>query len=221
MSRKSCLSCYPVRYSLSKSFTFLFTSTFSSPKFKSKPTGRIPKKWAKCILFDDRLKLLNKLFLSCYGFAEKPYQKEFSHVQPGQTHLYESEFSHFQVSWCYSLASIDAIAGNTSHLNFGLLSNLLKNQYIQMRLPCMSNDLSTKKEVNDFCSAIQAIFQRAQEICNSDQVISSAEQLEELEQKVGDLTDQLQAIIIEERLQSSLDSEEVRETEADLVANLP
>ncbi len=85
----------------------------------------------------------------------------------------------------------------------------------------MSNDPSTRKEVNGFCSAIQAIFQRAQEICNSDQVISSAEQLEELKQKVGDLTDQLQAIIIEERLQSSLDSEEVRETEADLVANLP
>ncbi|MDL1979690.1 MAG: hypothetical protein LWX52_16680, partial [Deltaproteobacteria bacterium] len=85
----------------------------------------------------------------------------------------------------------------------------------------MSNDPSTKKEVNGFCSAIQALFQKAQEICNSDQIISSAEQLEELEQKVGDLTDQLQAIIIEERLQSSLDSEEVRETEADLVANLP
>lgn len=31
--------------------------------------GRIPKKWAKRI---DRPKLLNKLFLSCYGFAEKP-----------------------------------------------------------------------------------------------------------------------------------------------------
>jgi len=43
--------------------------------------GRIPRKWAKCILFDDRLKLPDKLFLSCYGFAEKPYQKEFSHVQ--------------------------------------------------------------------------------------------------------------------------------------------
>jgi chromosomal replication initiation ATPase DnaA len=47
----------------------------------SSAVGRIPKKWAKCILFDDRLRLLNKLFLSCYGFAEKPYQKEFSHVQ--------------------------------------------------------------------------------------------------------------------------------------------
>lgn len=43
--------------------------------------GRIPRKWAKCILFDDSLKLPDKLFLSCYGFAEKPYQKEFSHVQ--------------------------------------------------------------------------------------------------------------------------------------------
>ena len=75
----------------------------------------------------------------------------------------------------------------------------------------MSNDPNTKKEVNGSYSAIQAIFQKAQEICNSDQVVSSAEQLEELEQKVGDLTDQLQAIIIEERLQSSLDSEEVRE----------
>ena len=85
----------------------------------------------------------------------------------------------------------------------------------------MSNDTSTKKEVNNFCGGIQVLFQKAQEICNSDQVISSAEQLEELEQKVGDLTDQLQAVIIEKRLQSSLDSEEVRETEADLVANLP
>ncbi len=85
----------------------------------------------------------------------------------------------------------------------------------------MSNDPNKKKDVNGFCSAIQAIFQKAQEICNSDQVISSAEQMEELEQKLGDLTDQLQAIIIEERLQSSLDSEAVRETEADLVANLP
>ena len=33
------------------------------------------------------------------------------------------------------LASIDEIAGNKSHLNSGSLSNLLKNQYIQMRLP--------------------------------------------------------------------------------------
>ena len=40
---------------------------------------------------------------------------------------------------------------------------------------------------------------------NSDQVISSAEQLEELEQTVCNLSDQLQAIIIEERLQSSFD----------------
>ena len=89
------------------------------------------------------------------------------------------------------------------------------------RSSALSNDTSTKKEVNNFCGGIQVLFQKAQEICNSDQVISSAEQLEELEQKVGDLTDQLQAVIIEKRLQSSLDSEEVRETEADLVANLP
>jgi len=41
----------------------------------------------------------------------------------------------------------------------------------------MSNDSSTKKEVDDFCGGIQALFQKAQEICNSDQVISSAEQL--------------------------------------------
>ena len=33
------------------------------------------------------------------------------------------------------LASIDEIAANKSHLNSGSLSNLLKNQYIQMRLP--------------------------------------------------------------------------------------
>lgn len=85
----------------------------------------------------------------------------------------------------------------------------------------MSNDPSRKKESNGFCGAIQALFQQAQEICNSNQVISSAEQLEELEQKVCDLTDQLQAVIIEERLQSLLDSEEARKTEADLVANLP
>ncbi|MBC2695148.1 MAG: hypothetical protein HF982_07720 [Desulfobacteraceae bacterium] len=67
----------------------------------------------------------------------------------------------------------------------------------------MSNDPSTKKEVNGSCGAIQALFQKAQEICNSDQVISSADQLEKMEQKVCDLADQLQAIIIEERLQSS------------------
>ena len=85
----------------------------------------------------------------------------------------------------------------------------------------MSNDPITKKEVNGSCGAIQALFQKAQDICNSDQGISSAEQLEKLEQKVCDLTDQLQAIIIEERLQSSLDSEDVREAEADLVFNLP
>ena len=53
----------------------------SSYKNLAGDDGRIPKKWAKCILFDDRLKCLDKLFLSCYGFAEKPYRKEFSHVQ--------------------------------------------------------------------------------------------------------------------------------------------
>ena len=86
--------------------------------------------------------------------------------------------------------------------------------------PCPKTRVQ-KKEVNDFCGGIQALFQKAQEICNSDQVVSSAEQLEELEQKACDLANQLQALIIEERLQSSLDSEEVRKTEADLVANLP
>ena len=45
--------------------------------------------------------------------------------------------------------------------------------------------------------------------------------MEELEQKVRDLADQVQAVIIEERLQSSLDSEEARKREADLVANIP
>ena len=85
----------------------------------------------------------------------------------------------------------------------------------------MSNDQNAKKEISSFCGAIQALFQKAQEICNSDQVISSAEQLEELEQKACDFADQLQAVIIEERLQASLDSEEIRKTEADLVANLP
>ena len=85
----------------------------------------------------------------------------------------------------------------------------------------MSNDPNTEKEVNGFCSAIQVLFQKAQDICNSDQVVSSAEQLEKLEQKVCNLTDQLQAVIIEERLQVSLDSEDVREAEADLVFNLP
>jgi acetyl-CoA carboxylase beta subunit len=97
----------------------------------------------------------------------------------------------------------------------GLLKNLIK------RSSAMSNDPSTKKEVNGFCDGIQALFQKAQEICNSNQVISSAKQLEKLEQKVCDLADQLQAIIIEKRLQASLDSGEVRETEADLAANLP
>ena len=85
----------------------------------------------------------------------------------------------------------------------------------------MSNDPRRKKESNGFCGAIQALFQKAQEICNSDQLISSAEQLEELEQKACDLADQVQAVIIEERLQSSLDSEEARKREADLVANIP
>ncbi|MBC2695112.1 MAG: hypothetical protein HF982_07535 [Desulfobacteraceae bacterium] len=58
----------------------------------------------------------------------------------------------------------------------------------------MSNNTNTKKEVNGSCGAIQALFQKAQEICNSDQVISSAEQLEKLEQKICDLADQLQAV---------------------------
>ena len=53
----------------------------------------------------------------------------------------------------------------------------------------MSNDSSTSKKVNGFCGGIQALFQKAQEICNSYQVISSAEQLEKLEQKVCDLAD--------------------------------
>jgi|LGVF01.1.fsa_nt_gb hypothetical protein len=46
------------------------------------------------------------------------------------------------------------------------------------RSSAISNDTSTKKEVNGFCAAIQVLFHKTQEICNSDQVISSAEQLE-------------------------------------------
>ena len=54
---------------------------FCTISHKKNLVGRIPKKWAKCILFDDKLKCLNKLFLKCSEFAEKPYRKEFSHVQ--------------------------------------------------------------------------------------------------------------------------------------------
>jgi len=37
----------------------------------------------------------------------------------------------------------------------------------------MSNDPNTKKEINGSCRAIQVLFQKAQEICKSDQVVLS------------------------------------------------
>ena len=124
----------------------------------------------------------------------------------GQFLLKEStRYIIFWIAWILKIYTVNPIIGSSR--NSG---EKLRNT--------SSNDSSTTKKVNGFCGGIQALFQKAQEICNSDQVISSAEQLEKLEQKVCDLADQLQAIIIEERLQSSLDSEEVREIEADLVA---
>ena len=73
----------------------------------------------------------------------------------------------------------------------------------------MSNDPNTKKEINGSCCAMQLLFQKAIEIYKSDQVVSSAEQLEKPEQKVCDLTDQLQAIIIEERLRVHFTTKEI------------
>ncbi len=70
----------------------------------------------------------------------------------------------------------------------------------------MSNDPNTKKvTVHGFFNELYLASYGLSRY-NSDQVISSAEQLEKLEQKVCNLANKLQAVIIEERLQSSLDS---------------
>jgi hypothetical protein len=59
VQKKSTNKILPYDHSIEQKMVLVYT------------LGRIPKKWAKCILFDDRLKLLDTLFLSCYGFAEK------------------------------------------------------------------------------------------------------------------------------------------------------
>jgi hypothetical protein len=67
----------------------------------------------------------------------------------------------------------------------------------------------------------EEVLARIQEIEQSKQKIGSPEELEALEQKIRGLTNQLAALVLQQKVQESLDSEEQKEKEAAFIKNCP
>jgi hypothetical protein len=70
-------------------------------------------------------------------------------------------------------------------------------------------------------AAILSLFEAAADICNDNQVLESAQDLENFEQQVHNLTAQLQAVLVENKIQQSLDSEQLKDQSADLIKSIP
>ena len=56
---------------------------------------------------------------------------------------------------------------------------------------------------------IQSIFEKAMELWDSDQTLETAQDLEDFEQTVHNLGSLLKALLVEQKLQTTLDSEQM------------
>jgi len=85
----------------------------------------------------------------------------------------------------------------------------------------MTTATQTLNNVDSTPAALNAILATANEIWNDDQALKSAQDLEDFEQQVQDLAAQLQAVLVEKKIQDSLDSEELQDQCAELIWQLP
>ena len=68
---------------------------------------------------------------------------------------------------------------------------------------------------------IQSIFEKAMEIWEDDNILETAQDLEDFEQTVHNLGSLLKALLVEQKLQTTLDSEQMINDGVQLAKNLP
>ena len=85
----------------------------------------------------------------------------------------------------------------------------------------MSHMLSSQEDITNFPAPIKAIFEMSHKIWEDDQILETSEDLETFEQTVLELTTQLQAVLVEHKIQKSLESEQVIDDSKKLAKNLP
>ena len=76
-------------------------------------------------------------------------------------------------------------------------------------------------EKRDECETKQSVMEEIEERMEKKIIVANAEELEELEKKIEGLMNRLGACILKEKLQESLDSEEIEKEEAELIKNHP
>ncbi len=85
-----------------------------------------------------------------------------------------------------------------------------------------ANSVRTEKEYSvEDCQTIEDVYTRLQELDKETQQINSPEELDALEQKIIDYTNRLAALMLQKKLQESLDSKEQQEKEVELIRFWP
>lgn len=83
------------------------------------------------------------------------------------------------------------------------------------------NHISKHKHDNKTDSEIQEIYIKLSLIRKNERLVTTPEELEALEQEIRTLTDQLASLILGQKIQESLDSDESHEAEKTLVKSWP
>ncbi len=85
----------------------------------------------------------------------------------------------------------------------------------------MNHKSSSQNNNTIFPAPVKAIFEMTVKIWEDDQILETAQDLENFEQAVHNLAAQLQALLVEHKVQESLDSEQIIKDSGSLVKNLP
>jgi len=85
----------------------------------------------------------------------------------------------------------------------------------------MNHKSSSQGTITNYSDPIQAIFAKVNEIWEDDQPLENSQDLEDFEQAVHNINAQLQALLVEQKIQQSLDSAPVIAEGAKLANDLP
>ncbi len=76
-------------------------------------------------------------------------------------------------------------------------------------------------DMSDYEMEIQKVYEQIELLLQETRIVSNAEELEELERDIRQLTDRLGSLLLGKKIQESLDSDEGEVAEKELVKSIP
>jgi len=76
-------------------------------------------------------------------------------------------------------------------------------------------------DISDYALEIEKVYEQLELLQQEARIVSNAEELEELEREIRQLTDRLGSLLLGKKIQESLDSSEGEEAEEELMKGIP